>query len=105
MINSLNGYKYFTLLDMKDGVFQIPLCEADREKATFLDASYRLMRYTKMPQSYKNRAAIFQRGMSIILDEFIDKICLLYIDDILIFSKNKEENDSNSKILKEILNT
>ncbi|KAG0437833.1 Retrovirus-related Pol polyprotein from transposon opus [Dictyocoela muelleri] len=105
MINSLNGYKYFTLLDMKDGFFQVPLCEADRDKTTFLDASYRLMRFTKMPQGYKNSPAIFQRGMSIILDGFIDKICLLYIDDILIFSKNKEDNDLNLKIVKERLDT
>jgi hypothetical protein len=42
-----------------------------------------------MPQGFKNSPGIFQRAMMIVLKDLLNKICLIYIDDILIFSERK----------------
>ncbi|KAG0441131.1 Retrovirus-related Pol polyprotein from transposon [Dictyocoela muelleri] len=53
IIRSLHGAKYFSVLDLEDGFFQVPLCEEDRDKTTFLDANYQLKRFTKMPRALR----------------------------------------------------
>lgn len=87
---------YFSIIDLKDGFFQIPIEVTDREKTTFKVGS-KLMQFTKMPQGFKNSPAIFQRGMNIILEDLLEEKCLSYIDDILIFGKTKEEHNANFK--------
>ncbi|KAG0433115.1 Transposon Ty3-G Gag-Pol polyprotein [Dictyocoela muelleri] len=54
LIRSLHGMKYFSVLYLKDGYFQVPLSVKDREKTTFLDPNQRMLQFTKMPQGYKN---------------------------------------------------
>ena len=57
-----------------------------------------------MPQGFKNSSAVFQRGMQIVLRGLINKICIIYLDDILIFGKNVEEVENNQKIIRRRLN-
>lgn len=53
-----------------------------------------------MPMGLKNAPATFQRAMDYILRDFVGKICVLYLDDILIFSTSLQEHaESISKIL------
>ncbi|KAG0441380.1 Retrovirus-related Pol polyprotein from transposon gypsy [Dictyocoela muelleri] len=75
MIRSLNGMRIFSLIDLKYGFFQVPLSKEDLEKTTFLDTNNRLMQFTRMPQGYKNSPAIFQKGMTIILEDLIENNC------------------------------
>lgn len=96
-IQSLRDQKYFSILDLEDGYLQVNLSEKDREKTTFLNGYGRLMQFKRMPQGYKNAPSVFQRGMSIVLKEFIPSKCICYIDDILIYGKTEEEHDENVK--------
>ncbi|KAG0428202.1 Retrovirus-related Pol polyprotein from transposon opus [Dictyocoela muelleri] len=57
-----------------------------------------------MPQGFKNSLSIFQRGISIILEVIIDVVCLVYIDDILLYGKYQNEHDKNIKLVKNRLN-
>jgi hypothetical protein len=56
-----------------------------------------------MPQGFKNSPAVFQRGMTLILEGLLGKICLVYVDDILIFGKTIEEHDRNFEEVKKRL--
>ena len=67
-MSSLHGQKYFSVLDLQDGYFQVKLRPEDKEKTAFLDADNRLMQFTRMIQGFKNSPATFQRGMQIVLD-------------------------------------
>ncbi|KAG0419634.1 Retrovirus-related Pol polyprotein from transposon opus [Dictyocoela roeselum] len=96
--------KYFSVLDLKDGYFQVPLCTEDREKTTFLDADNRLLQFKKMPQGYKNSPAIFQIGMAKIFEGLNGKICHIYLDDILIFGEDEARHDENLELIMDRLN-
>lgn len=99
---TLRDMKYFSLIDLKDGYFQVEINKSDREKTAFFTGN-KLMQFKKMPQGFKNSPAVFQRVMSHILKDYIGKICLCYIDDILIFGKTKCEHEKNFKKIKERL--
>ncbi|KAF9756185.1 Retrovirus-related Pol polyprotein from transposon opus, partial [Nosema granulosis] len=94
LITLLHGKKYFTSIDLKDGFFQIPIRECDKEKTAFYTGK-RLMQFKKMPQGYKNSPAIFQRAMQLIFQDLLETVCVIYIDDILVFGTNLEEHDRN----------
>jgi hypothetical protein len=91
---AIRDMKYFSVIDLKDGYFQIPIEESDQEKTTFAVGN-RLMKFKMMPQGFKNSPAIFQRVMNIILEGLIGKCCISYMDDILIFGENEESHDKN----------
>ena len=59
LISKLGGKKWFTVIDLKDGFFQIPIEHKDKEKTTFFTGT-RLMQFRKMPQGFKNSPAIFK---------------------------------------------
>ncbi|KRH94222.1 KRAB-A domain-containing protein [Pseudoloma neurophilia] len=103
VIRSLGNQKIFSIIDLKDGFWQVPLREEDRCKTAFLDARNRLMQFTKMPQGFKNFPAIFQRGMHIILQDMIGTCCFCCLDDILVFGRDKEEHDNNVREVKKRL--
>ncbi|KAF9761956.1 Retrovirus-related Pol polyprotein from transposon opus [Nosema granulosis] len=96
LLSSLHGKKLFTGIDLEDGFFQIPIKESDREKTTFYTGK-RLMQFKRMPQGFKNSPAIFQRVMHLVLKDLIGTCCLVYIDDILVFVKDRKEHDENLK--------
>ncbi|EEQ81308.1 hypothetical protein NCER_102322 [Vairimorpha ceranae BRL01] len=76
------------------GFFQVPIRELDKEKTAFYTGS-RLIRFTKMPQGFKNSFAIFQRAMQLILKDLLGACCVVYIDDILICGESIEEHNFN----------
>jgi hypothetical protein len=102
IISVLRDQKYFTRLDLKDGFFQIPIRKEDKEKTAFFTGK-KLMQFTRMPQGFRNSPAIFQRAMTLVLKDLIGKICLVYIDDVLIFGKDLDEHDRNMCLVTERL--
>lgn len=71
--SKLSTQRYFTLIDLKDGFFQILLRKEDREKTPF-STKVRLVQFTKMPQWFKNSLAVFQRTMTIILKGLLENM-------------------------------
>ena len=94
-VRSLYGQKYFSVIDLKDGYFQVPLDEKDREKTAFLDADNKLMQFTKLIQGFKNSPEIFHRGMQIVLEGLIGTCCYVQLDGLLVFGKDDKEHDDN----------
>ena len=90
-IDSLGEAKYFTTLDANAGYNQVKLAEKDRPKSAFV-CHEGLYQYIRMPFGMTNAPATFQRTLDIVLSRFKWKSCLVYIDDIIIFSRNAEEH-------------
>jgi hypothetical protein len=56
-----------------------------------------------MPQGYKNSPAVFQRVMNMLFKDMIGTKCVIYIDDILVIGRSKEEHDANLKSVIDVL--
>lgn len=90
-LSILNGAKYFTTLDLAKGYYQVPVAPADQPKTAF--TSHRgLYEFKAMPFGLKGAPATFQRLMMSILREENWEELLIYLDDVLIFSKSFEEH-------------
>lgn len=102
ILNKLGTCQYFTTLDLAKGFHQIQIDEKDIPKTAFSveNGHYEFIR---MPFGLKTAPATFQRLMNYVLKDYVNKICLVYLDDIIIFSTSLEEHlDSITKIFKRL---
>ena len=90
-LDRLANCKYFTSLDMASGYWQIPVAPPDREKTAFVTPDG-LFEFNYMPFGLCNAGATFQRTMDRILAEFRWQFCIVYIDDVLIYSRSFSEH-------------
>ena len=93
-LDLLSRSAYFTTLDLASGYWQVKMNEESREKTAFTTYSG-LYEFNVMPFGLCNAPATFQRLMETILAGLTRKICMVYIDDILIFSRTFEEHLSH----------
>ncbi|MBA3569363.1 MAG: DDE-type integrase/transposase/recombinase, partial [Pyrinomonadaceae bacterium] len=90
-LDTLQGAKYFSILDLKSGFWQVPVHENSVHKTAFVTRSG-LYEFLVMPFGLRNAPAAFQRTMNDVLVGLIGKICACYIDDICIFSVTIEQH-------------
>ena len=96
------GSQYFSTFDFLSGYFQIPLLEEDIPKSAFV-CKYGHSEMTRMPFGLNNAASTFQRTMEMTLQGLQWIICLIYIDDIIVFGKSFEEHmDRIEEVLERI---
>ena len=90
-LDALQGSCIFSLLDLRSGYHQVELNKRDRQKTAFT-TSFGLYEYQTMPFGLCNDPATFQRLMDVCLGKLKYNSCLVYIDDIIIFSKTMAEH-------------
>ena len=78
---------YRSTLDLTKGFWQIPIEESDKEKTAFITYEG-LFEWNTMPMGLTNSPSAFQRNMERVLSGLNWKICLVFIDDIIVFSKD-----------------
>ena len=91
---NLASAQYFTCLDLRSGYWQIRLAEDAKEKTTFT-CWYGHFQFRVMPFGLTNAPATFQRMMNDILRKYIDCCTMVYLDDVIIFSKTEDEHIQN----------
>lgn len=91
ILSNLGQAKYFSTIDLKSGFHQILLKEEDREKTAF-SVNNGKYEFCRLQFGLKNASSIFQRTLDDILRKYIGKICHVYIDDVIIFSKTPEQH-------------
>lgn len=84
----LKGSKVFSTIDMKNGYHQIEIEEAHKERSAFTLGPLGFYEYIKMPFSLSNAPATYQRVMEDCLGDLNMKICIIYLDDLIIYSKD-----------------
>ena len=94
--------KYFTILDLTSGYFQIPIDEQSQFLTAFRTA-IGLFEWTRLPMGLKGAGSYFQMQMHKIFEDLLYNIIEIYLDDILIFAQTKEELITNTEIVLERL--
>jgi len=90
VLDSLEGAKYFVSLDLQNGYWQLANSERARERSAFC-CRRSLYKFTCMPFGLCGAPGTFSRCMQSILCNELWKICLCYLDDIIIFGATKAE--------------
>ena len=102
VLDLLHGQKYFSTLDLASGYWQIEMDDSSKEKTAFI-VDNNLYEWNRLSFGLTNAPGTFQRLMNYVLRSVIGKICLVYLDDIIVFSKTKEEHLTNLERIFDLL--
>lgn len=102
MFDRLGQAEYFSKLDLKSGFHQIRVAPEDIEKTAF-NTKYGHFEFLVMPMGLRNSPATFQTLMNEIFYDHIGNFIVIYLDDILIYSDNREDHFKHLRIVLERL--
>ncbi|GJW15136.1 putative reverse transcriptase domain-containing protein [Tanacetum coccineum] len=102
LFDQLQGARYFSKIDLQSGYHQLRVHEDDIQKTTFR-TRYEHFEFTVMPFGLTNALAAFIDLMNRVCKPYLDKFIIVFIDDILIYSKTKEDHEVYLKLALELL--
>lgn len=94
VLDKLGKCQYFTTLDLASGFYQVEMDPNDTHKTAF-NVEHGHFEFLRMPMGLKNSPSTFQRVMDNVLRGLQNVICLVYLDDIIVFSTSLQEHMVN----------
>jgi hypothetical protein len=91
LTNCLDRARVFSKIDLNNAYHQLPVAEEDRYKTAF-SCRYGTFEFKVMPFGLCNAPSTFQRVMHHVFFDLLDKGVVIYLDDILVYSKTIEEH-------------
>uniref|UniRef100_A0A0A9GW00 Reverse transcriptase domain-containing protein n=1 Tax=Arundo donax TaxID=35708 RepID=A0A0A9GW00_ARUDO len=98
LFDQLRGACVFSKIDLRSGYHQLKIRATDIPKTAFV-TRYGLYEYTVMSFGLTNAPAYFMYLMNKVFMEYLDKFVVVFIDDILVFSKNEEEHEEHLRLV------
>src|SRR5215469_16532233 len=93
-LDQLRGVKVFTKIDLQSGYHLIQMAEGEEPKTAFR-TKYGHYEFLVMPFGLCNAPATFQAFMNWIFYDLLDVCVVVYLDNILVYSKNHEEHEGH----------
>nr|GFA56667.1 putative reverse transcriptase domain-containing protein [Tanacetum cinerariifolium] len=102
LFDQLQGSRYLSKIDLRSGYHQLSVREEDILKTAF-KTRYGHFEFTVMPFGLTNAPAVFMDLMNRVCRPYLNKFVIVFINDILIYSKSKEEHEVHLKLILELL--
>ncbi|GJS59508.1 hypothetical protein Tco_0654292 [Tanacetum coccineum] len=102
LFDQLQGSSVYSKIDLRSGYHQLRVRDEDIPKMAFR-THYGHYKFQVMPFRLSNAPAVFMDLMNRVCRPYLDKFMIVFIDDILIYSKTKEEHDAHLRLVLELL--
>ena len=98
LFDQLKGASVFLKIDLRSGYYQLQVKEVDVLKTTFR-TRYGHYEFLVMPIGLTNASASFMDLMNRVFHPYLDQFVVVFIDDILVYSKDAQEHEHHLRIV------
>ncbi|GJR90284.1 reverse transcriptase domain-containing protein [Tanacetum coccineum] len=102
LFNQLQGSSIYSKINLRSGYHQLRVREEDIPKTAF-KTRYGHYKFRVMPFGLTNEPAVFMDLINRVCKPYLDKFVIVFIDDILIYSRNEKEHEEHLKTILELL--
>ena len=101
LLDQLRGARVYSKIDLRTGYYQLRVKEADIPKTTFR-MQYGHFEFTVRPFRLTNSPTTFMDLMQRIFQLYLDQFVVVFVDDILIYSKSEEEHEDHLRVVLQV---
>ncbi|GKB28609.1 putative reverse transcriptase domain-containing protein [Tanacetum coccineum] len=102
LFDQLQGLRVYSKIDLRSGYHQLIVREEDIPKTTFR-TRYGHYEFQVMPFGLTNAPTVFMDLMNRVCKPYLDRVMIVFIDDILIYSKSRKEHEGHLKLIIRLL--